>query len=207
MRWPPPADILLNYDVVPPAEGAVVGVGGVLRSTDVDQHTYGGVRTVLVTSPETKESQMAVGDKSAQSYGWSVKTAEEVADGGELSVAAPGFDHRYTDVEHADISIASHTGVIRNGKGVDVAVVATSQDDPVSLTLTNHTGVAWPPGDEIYVFCPHLLAAGANEWDLKEQVWDLQQRVKKLEDETEVTMEAVEPEESHAKGKNHKKGK
>ena len=154
---------------------------------------------------------MAVGDKSAQSYGWQAKLTEEVADGGELSVAAPGYDHRYSDIKHADISVLGSPTVWRTGEGVDVAVVSTSQDDPVSLTLTNHTGAEWPAGAEIYVFCPHLLAAGANEWDLKEQIWDLQQRVKVLEEQTVVTMEEVPAEEeednNHAKKGHHKKGK
>jgi hypothetical protein len=51
VQWPPPAHILLNYDVVPPAAGAIVETQGVLRSTDVVPYTSGGIRVVNITAP------------------------------------------------------------------------------------------------------------------------------------------------------------
>ena len=57
--------------------------------------------------------------------------------------------------------------------GVDVKFNIAGHDEPVTVTVANHTQEEWPLGGSIYVFCPHLLAAGGNEWDLKEQIWDL----------------------------------
>ena len=51
VQWPPPAHILLNYDVVPPAAGAVVEMQGVLRSIDVAPYTSGGIRVINITAP------------------------------------------------------------------------------------------------------------------------------------------------------------
>jgi hypothetical protein len=126
---------------------------------------------------------MAVGDKSAQSYGWPKTLEKAVPPGDEVTYPAPGFDHRYTDTRYVDVNTPDGK-VYRaggDGKGVDVIFNSTSHDEPVTVTVANHTGVEWPVGGSVYVFCPHVLSAGANEWDLKEQIWDLQQRVVVLE--------------------------
>jgi hypothetical protein len=127
---------------------------------------------------------MAVGDNAANSYGWPAKLDAPVGDGEDLVIPAPGFDHRYTDIRYVDVRIGQV--VFRAGEtpGVGVAFNSTSFDDPVTVTVTNRTGVEWPAGDEIYVFCPHLLSTSDNRYDLKEQIWDLQQRVLALEGAT-----------------------
>jgi hypothetical protein len=122
---------------------------------------------------------MTIGDKSAQSYGWGTRLEASVPDGGQAVIPTPGIDQRYTDTEHADITAASTGKVFRVGKGIDADFNMTEGAEAV--TLTNNTGVEWPAGDQVYVFCPHLLAEGANEWDVKGQIWDLQQRVAALE--------------------------
>ena len=48
VQWPPPAHILLNYDVMPPPADAVVETQNVLRSTDVAPLATGAVRVTLV---------------------------------------------------------------------------------------------------------------------------------------------------------------
>jgi hypothetical protein len=130
---------------------------------------------------------MAVGDKQAQSYGWQATLGAPVEDGGEVIIPAPGFDHRYTDTRYTDVRVGSLRQVYRVGdeeSGATVGAVfnKAGHDDPVTITLTNHTATTWPTGDEIYVFCPHLLSTAHNEYDLKEQLWDLQQRVSALEE-------------------------
>jgi hypothetical protein len=140
---------------------------------------------------------MAVGDKSAQSYGWQKTLEKAVPSGDGVKIPAPGFDHRYTDTEHVDVNTPDGK-VYRAGgdgvPGVDVTFEnAGSHELPVSAIVTNNTQVEWPIGGTIYVFCPHLLAAGANEWDLKEQIYDLQERVKALE-EAVLPPKVVEPE-------------
>ena len=126
---------------------------------------------------------MAIGDKSAQSYGWNWTLKEPVPDGGDVVVPAPGLDLRYTDTQYADVTVASSGAVWRTGKGKVDVVFEMNEDDP-RATVTNHSGAEWPLGDVIYVFCPHLLGEGSNEWDLKGQIWDLQQRVEALESAT-----------------------
>jgi hypothetical protein len=126
---------------------------------------------------------MTIGDKSAQSYGWRVKLEAPLPDGEGIKIPTPGIDQRYTDIRHADITVASTNKVYRDGDaGIDLAFDMTEGAETVEVS--NHTGSTWPLGDEIYVFCPHLLAEGANEWDLKGQIWDLQQRVSALEGAT-----------------------
>ena len=122
---------------------------------------------------------MTVGDKSANSYGWLSTLPEAVANGGEVTFPAPGFDEQYTDVRYAEATVGQLGEVWRTGQGkVTITFVAT---EPYSVTVTNSTGVEWPAGSAIYVFCPHLLSEGHNQYDLKGQVWDLQQRVLALE--------------------------
>jgi len=128
---------------------------------------------------------MAVGDKQAQSYGWQATLGAPVEDGGEVTVPAPGFDHRYTDTRFTDVRVGSLNQVYRANEG-DAGVAAVfnkaGHEEPVTVTLTNHTAATWPAGDEIYVFCPHLLSTSDNQYDVKEQIWDLQQRVLALEE-------------------------
>ena len=135
---------------------------------------------------------MTIGDKQAQSYGWRIKLEAPVADGAGVKIPTPGLDLRYTDTEHADITVASTNKVFRTGKGeIDLAFDKTEGAEIVDVT--NHTGLEWPLGDEVYVYCPHLLAEGANEWDLKGQIWDLQQRVLALEGAATAQKAAVSP--------------
>jgi hypothetical protein len=122
---------------------------------------------------------MTIGDKSAQSYGWGTRLEASVPDGGQIVIPTPGIDQRYTDTEHADITAASTGRVFRVGQGIDAAFDMTEGAEAV--TLTNHTGQTWPQGDQVYIFCPHVLAEGANEYDLKGQIWDLQQAVSALQ--------------------------
>ena len=56
VQWPPPANILLNYDVAPPS-GVLVEAQGVLRSVDVAPTPPGGHRVVIVTSPGTAKEK------------------------------------------------------------------------------------------------------------------------------------------------------
>lgn len=126
---------------------------------------------------------MTAGDKSAQSYGWRHKLEEDVGGGASVDVPAPGYDTRYTDTKHAEVTLLSNGAVWRTGEG-DVEVMFDETEGHELATVTNLTGQKWPVGDEIYVFCPHLLAEGHNEWDLKGQIWDLQQRVNALEGAT-----------------------
>jgi hypothetical protein len=126
---------------------------------------------------------MPTGDKSAQSYGWRIKLEAPLPDGEGIKIPTPGFDTRYTDTRHADVTVASTNKVFKAGGGeIDVAFDET--EGASSVDVTNHTGLEWPLGDEVYVYCPHLLAEGDNEWDVKGQIWDLQQRVSALESAT-----------------------
>ena len=126
---------------------------------------------------------MTIGDKSAQSYGWKHKLEADVDGGASVDAPAPGFDTRYTDTRHAEVTLISNGAVWRTGEGA-VEVTFDATEGRETATVANLTGAKWPAGDEIYVFCPHLLAEGANEWDLKGQIWDLQQRVMALEGAT-----------------------
>lgn len=204
VQWPPPAHILLNYDVVQPSDGAEAAQSGVLRSVDVVQHTYGGVRFVAVNQPA--EEAMTIGDKSAQSYGWGVTLAAPVPDGEGIRIPTPGFDLSYTDKEHAQVSVTSLAGQVFREADGKVALAFDETEGSSSVDVTNSTGAEWPTGDMVYVFCPHLLAEGNNEWDLKGQLWDLQQRVSALEGGTtrsKARAKEPEPEEKpHAGHKN-----
>ena len=183
--WPPPASILLNYDVIPPASPAASDEPQVVLHTFVPR-TYGGIRFVNVTQPAAQaaltagDPAMTTGDKSAQSYGWGAKLAEAVPDGGDVTIPTPGFDEQYTDVRYAEVTVEGFSGVWRTDEGmVTITFVKT---EPYSATVLNSSGQEWPAGRGIYIFCPHLLAEGHNEFDLKGQVWDLQKRVSALED-------------------------
>jgi hypothetical protein len=120
-----------------------------------------------------------VGDKSAQSYGWRYVLPQNVGGGASVSFPVPGFDARYTDIRYAEVSLASVGKVWRTGQG-DVDITFDTNVDPVVATVTNR-GAFWSIRDELYLFCPHLLAEGANEFDLKGQIWDLQQRLLTVE--------------------------
>jgi hypothetical protein len=131
---------------------------------------------------------MTIGDKSAQSYGWKHKLEADVEGGANVGVPAPGFDTRYTDTRHAEATLISNGAVWRTGEG-NVEVTFDATEGRETATVANLTGQKWPAGDEIYVYCPHLLAEGDNEWDLKGQIWDLQQRVSALEGATKQDMQ------------------
>jgi hypothetical protein len=122
----------------------------------------------------------ATGDKAAQSYGWRYRLEANVGAGMGVSFPVPGFDTRYTDTRYAEVTLASVGKVWRTGQG-DVDVTFDTNVDPVVATVTNVSGPFWGVREELYLFCPHLLAEGANEWDLKGQIWDLQQRLLALE--------------------------
>jgi hypothetical protein len=138
---------------------------------------------------------MTIGDKSAQSYGWGLALKAPVKDGEGVKIPTPGIDQRYTDTEHADVTVASTNKVFKAGDSqIDLAFDMTEGAE--SVDVNNHTGQEWPLGDQVYVYCPHLLAEGDNEWDLKGQIWDLQQRVSALEEAqtgSEASKSAKEP--------------
>jgi hypothetical protein len=173
VRWPPPASILLSYDVVAPDDP--------LPTDQLVLHTFPSIHDalrVMVLNP--KEEPMTTGDKSAQSYGWGAKLAEAVPDGGDITIPTPGFDEQYTDVRYAEVTVEGFSGVWRTDEGmVTITFVKT---EPYSATVLNSSGQEWPAGRGIYIFCPHLLAEGHNEFDVKGQIWDLQKRVSVLED-------------------------
>jgi hypothetical protein len=55
VQWPPPVNILLNYDTTQPSGAATAGPSKVLKSSDVaDVHvdTHGGTRVVIVPPPQ-----------------------------------------------------------------------------------------------------------------------------------------------------------
>jgi hypothetical protein len=148
---------------------------------------------------------MAIGDKSAQSYGWHATLAEAVPDGGGVTFPAPGFDEQYTDTRYAEVSVSSFNAVWRTGEGKAEIVFATTE--PYSVTVTNNSGAEWPQGSDLYVFCPHLLSEGHNQYDLKGQIWDLQQRVSALEGAARaLEPPEEEPEEEPAPERHAKKG-
>jgi hypothetical protein len=185
VQWPPPAHVLLNYDVVPPTDVGIEAQG-VLHSAFVPPDTHGGIRYVNITPPAGQAAltagdlAMTTGDKSAQSYGWGAKLAAAVPDGGDVTIPTPGFDEQYTDVRYAEVTVEGFSGVWRTDEGmVTITFVKT---EPYSATVLNSSGQEWPAGRGIYIFCPHLLAEGHNEFDVKGQVWDLQKRVSALED-------------------------
>ena len=96
-----------------------------------------------------------------------------------MTFPTPGFDEQYTDIRYAEATVESLGAVWRTGEGkVTITFVVT---EPYSVTVTNLTDAIWPAGASLYVFCPHLLSEGHNQYDLKGQVWDLQQRVLALE--------------------------
>ena len=123
---------------------------------------------------------MAIGDKSAQSYGWNWALKAPVHDTESVVVPTPGLDLRYTDTEYADVTVASSGAVWRTGKGKVDVVFEMNEDDP-RATVTNHSGAQWPVGDQLYLFCPHMLGEGANEYDLKGKIYDIEQRLATLE--------------------------
>ena len=125
--------------------------------------------------------QNATGDKSAQSYGWSTRLSEAVPDGGSVTFPAPGFDTQYTDVRYAEATVTSIGAVWRTGEGS--VVIEFSPEEPPTVTVANTSTLEWPAGDTLYVFCPHVLAEGHNQWDIKGQIWDMQKRLVALEDE------------------------
>jgi hypothetical protein len=126
---------------------------------------------------------MVIGEKTAQSYGWGVTLSNPVPDGQGIKIPTPGIDLRYTDTGHTEVSVISTNKVFKAGEGeIDVAFDMTAGTETVDVN--NHTGLEWPLGDQVYVYCPHLLAEGNNEWDLKGQIWDLQERVSALEGAT-----------------------
>lgn len=127
---------------------------------------------------------MTSGDKSAQSYGWSTTLTEPTPDGGNVKVPTPGLDIRYTDTEHAQVTVST-TGVVYEHDDDRVTTSFDETEGSASCTVVNNTGDAWPQGASLYVFCPHLLAEGDNTWDLKGQIYDLHQEVDALE--TRVT--------------------
>ena len=121
-----------------------------------------------------------IGDKAEQSYGWQTTLENPVPTGTSVKIRTPGIDSRYTDIDHTDVTAVSTNKVYRAGRdGVEVAFDMTEGNETVDVT--NNTGLEWPIGDVVYVYCPHLLAEGNNEWDLKGQIWDLQQRVSDIE--------------------------
>ena len=132
---------------------------------------------------------MATGDKQAQSYGWGKKLTESVPIGSSTDIPAPGFDTQYTDTRYAEISVIS-TSIVYLPDKIEVGqptidIDFNVDDEPVTITLTNETDKEWEIGEGLYVFCPHLLSEGNNEWDVKGQIWDLQQRVTALEEAAE----------------------
>ena len=171
--WPPPANILLAYDVESPDHPGA--------PAKLPDETSRIVDALHELRPHHGDAIMATGDKQANSYGWGSKLPEPVPDGSDATVPAPGFDVQYTDVRYAEATIEGVSGVFRTGEGkVDIAFTP-GDGDAYSAVVTNHTGQEWAQGSGIYVFCPHLLAEGHNEYDLKGQVWDLQKRVSALE--------------------------
>lgn len=133
---------------------------------------------------------MTSGDKSEQSYGWSKTLDAPVNDGENVKVPTPDLDIRYTDTEHAQVTVSS-TGVVY---GHDDDRVTTSFDETegsASCTVTNNTDNVWPAKTDIYVFCPHLLAEGDNQWDLKGQIYDLHQEIDTLDQRVTALESAV----------------
>lgn len=124
---------------------------------------------------------MAIGDKSAQSYGWNWTLREAVHDGESVVVPTPGIDLRYTDTEYAEVTVTSNGAVWRTGKGKVDVVFEMNEDDP-RATVTNHAGAVWPVGDQLYLFCPHMLGEGHNEYDVKGKIYDIEQRLTALEE-------------------------
>ena len=77
VRWPPPAWILLNYDVVPP-DAPVVAQQGVLRSVDVVQHTYGAVRYTEVVVPAPPDPVVALDERVTALEGQMAEVEQQV---------------------------------------------------------------------------------------------------------------------------------
>ena len=123
---------------------------------------------------------MASGDKSEQSYGWSKTLDAPVNDGEGVKIPTPDLDIRYTDTEHAQVTVSS-TGVVYEHDDDRVTTSFDETEGSQSCDVTNNTGNVWPAGTGVYVFCPHLLAEGDNEYDLKGQIYDLHQEVDALD--------------------------
>ncbi len=121
-----------------------------------------------------------VGDKAPQSYGWKIKLDEPLLGGRDLVIPTPGLDLRYTDTRYAEVTVSSVGAVWRSGQG-KVNVAFDLNDQTPNATITNLSGAPWALGSEVYLYCPHLLGEGNNEWDLKGQIYDLQQRISTLE--------------------------
>lgn len=121
------------------------------------------------------------GDSQAASYGWGFTLDTGVVIGAAADIPTPGFDLRYTDVRYPKLLVrsAGSSLIYRGGDGVEI--VFDQNDVAPKATITNQTDKAWLARTELYLFCPHVLAHADNDWDLREQIWDLQQRVSKLE--------------------------
>jgi hypothetical protein len=128
-----------------------------------------------------------IGDKSEQSYGWGIRLDASVEDGGTVKIPTPDLDIRYTDTEHASVT-AEATGLVYKHDDDRVTTSFDETEGSANVTVTNSTGAAWPPGTGVYVYCPHLLAEGDNEWDLKGQIYDLHQATA----ETDARLDAAE---------------
>ena len=124
---------------------------------------------------------MTSGDKSAQSYGWSKTLDAPVNDGEGVKIPTPDLDIRYTDTEHAQVTVSS-TGAVYEHDDDRVTTAFDETEGAQSCEVVNHTGHVWPAGTSVYVFCPHLLAEGDNEWDLKGLIYDLQQQMSALDE-------------------------
>jgi hypothetical protein len=130
---------------------------------------------------------MASGDKSEQSYGWSKTLDAPVNDGDGTKIPTPDLDIRYTDTEHASVTVSS-TGVVYEHDDERVTTSFDETEGAQSCDVVNHTGNVWPQGTSVYVFCPHLLSEGDNEWDLKGQLYDIHQEIDAL-DQRVTTLE------------------
>jgi hypothetical protein len=122
------------------------------------------------------------GDQAEQSYGWIKRLTEPVPNGETVVVPAPDFDYEYTDTRHTQVTAGSN--VYKDGEGVAVAWKYSSASMQLGqeATVTNNTGAEWPLGVDVYVFCPHLLSSSDNVFDIKHQIYSLQQDIKDLTD-------------------------
>ena len=139
VQWPPPAHVLLNYDVTQPVASAeAVEAQGVLDSTAVVPDTHGGTRVVIVPPPEVLADLQ--GRVLALEEQMSALTDRVAAVEDRVSV----HDQRLADLEaviHVPPTVVDETATYATNALQVGVVVRTMQasGNPSSWTITDET--------------------------------------------------------------------
>lgn len=140
VRWPPPAHVLLNYDVAQP-DAPQPAEKGVLRSPDVVQLTHGALRVTEITIPPPPDPIAALDDRVAALEAQVVTLNQQMVDVQDLLAQ---HDQRLADIEalvNTPPTVVDETAtVLTNSLQVGV-IVRTMQasGDPTAWEITDET--------------------------------------------------------------------